>query len=300
MVKKPLVSIIVNCYNGEKFLSKCLNSIKAQTYKNFELIFWDNQSTDKSKVIFKSYKDKRFHYFKSNIFTTLYKARNLAIKKTKGKFISFLDTDDYWFKEKLEYQIQEFIKNDSIGMVYTNQIIFNKKTDFQKRYIENIEPKYSESEKILKRQGATILTGVIKKKEYLKLKKGFNNKYNIIGDLDLFFRLSKQCKIKYIHKVLAVYRLHENNYLKTNKNSEIIELKDWYKNYILKQKYSNSREKKIIKNTILLREIIFLLVSNKRFLSAKKIIFFQNTFLKIKLIVSLFLPLFIIKRILIF
>ena len=53
----PLISIIMNCYNGEDFLHESIESILSQTYKNWELIFWDNQSKDKSSEIFKSYKD---------------------------------------------------------------------------------------------------------------------------------------------------------------------------------------------------------------------------------------------------
>ena len=57
-----LVSIIMNCYNGEKYLKQSLNSILKQTYQNWELIFWDNRSTDNSKKIYKSFNDNRFKY----------------------------------------------------------------------------------------------------------------------------------------------------------------------------------------------------------------------------------------------
>ena len=66
--KKKLVSIIVNCYNGEKYVSRCLKSIFSQTHKNFEIIFWDNLSTDKSQNELKKFKDKRIRYFKSKKF----------------------------------------------------------------------------------------------------------------------------------------------------------------------------------------------------------------------------------------
>ncbi len=56
---KPLVSVVVNCFNCEKYLSKCIESILSQTYKNWELVLWDNQSSDSSKNIFKSFKDER-------------------------------------------------------------------------------------------------------------------------------------------------------------------------------------------------------------------------------------------------
>ncbi len=64
-MSKKTVSIIVNCYNGEKYLQKTLNSILKQKFKNFEVIFIDNCSTDSSPRIYKKIKDKRFHYFRT-------------------------------------------------------------------------------------------------------------------------------------------------------------------------------------------------------------------------------------------
>ena len=64
-MKKNLVSIIVNCFNGENYLLKTLNSILIQKYQNFEVIFVDNCSTDITSKIFKSINDKRFKYFKT-------------------------------------------------------------------------------------------------------------------------------------------------------------------------------------------------------------------------------------------
>ena len=63
MNSNPLVSIIVNCFNGEKYLNKALQSIVNQSYKNWEVIFWDNKSIDNSKKIFLDFKEKRFKYF---------------------------------------------------------------------------------------------------------------------------------------------------------------------------------------------------------------------------------------------
>ena len=65
MKKQPLVSIIMNCLNGEKYLNSAIDSVINQTYKNWELIFWDNRSTDNSANILKKYKDKRIKYFYS-------------------------------------------------------------------------------------------------------------------------------------------------------------------------------------------------------------------------------------------
>ena len=131
--KKPLISVIVNCFNGEKYLKECINSIIKQTYKNWEVIFWDNLSKDKSKDIFKRFKDKRLKYYKSKTHTTLYKARNLALNKAKGSIITFLDTDDFWHKDKLLIQLRHF-KLNKCEISYTNLNIYKNNTIVKKNY----------------------------------------------------------------------------------------------------------------------------------------------------------------------
>lgn len=125
-MKNNLVSIIVNCHNGEKYLSACFNSILHQTYVNWEVIFWDNNSKDSSKKIFKKFKNKKFKYFFSKKKINLYKARSLAISKAKGEFIAFLDTDDMWFKKKLEIQIKKFKENRDVDFIFSNISVKNE------------------------------------------------------------------------------------------------------------------------------------------------------------------------------
>ena len=79
---KPLVSIIMNCFNGERYLKEAINSVLEQQYNNWELIFWDNQSTDSSAQIFLSYNDDRFKYYYAPLHTPLYEARNYAVEKS--------------------------------------------------------------------------------------------------------------------------------------------------------------------------------------------------------------------------
>ena len=92
---KPLISVIVNCYNGGKYLQQALESVLAQTYTNWELIFWDNRSTDRSAEIFHRYSDSRLRYFLAPKHTRLYEARNYAIEQARAEFVAFLDVDDY-------------------------------------------------------------------------------------------------------------------------------------------------------------------------------------------------------------
>ena len=115
----------MNCYNGEKYLPQALKSVLEQTYNNWELIFWDNQSTDKSAEVFKKYNDIRFKYFYASSHTFLYEARNEAVRRTKGEFIAILDVDDWWIPEKLEMQLSLF-KDDKVGFVYGNLWVFEE------------------------------------------------------------------------------------------------------------------------------------------------------------------------------
>ena len=96
MDNKPLISILMNCYNGEEFLKESLNSVVSQSYKKWELIFWDNQSTDRSIEIASSFKDERIRIFRSQKHTNLGKARKDAFNKAIGDYLAFLDVDDIW------------------------------------------------------------------------------------------------------------------------------------------------------------------------------------------------------------
>ena len=104
MKSNKLVSIIMTCHNGEAFLNEAIRSIKNQTYSNWELIFFDNFSKDRSEEIIKTFNDKRIKYFKTDVLENLGTVRKLAYSKCKGSFICFLDVDDYWSEFKLEKQ----------------------------------------------------------------------------------------------------------------------------------------------------------------------------------------------------
>ena len=223
---QPLISIIINCFNGEKYLNEALNSIFDQSYNNWEIIFWDNQSTDSSAKIFKSYNDKRSKYFLSNKHTSLYEARNLAIEKAAGDFISFLDVDDMWEKNKLAKQIVYFDKN-GVGAVYSNYWILKKNVNKKKLFTNEKLPTGNIYKNLCHQYNIGILTIIIRKKFYLELTKKFDKRFSIIGDYDLILRLSKICIFECVQEPLAFYRLHGENYSNLYRNEEINEMEVW-------------------------------------------------------------------------
>lgn len=101
----PLISIIMNCYNGERHLKMAIDSVYAQGYSHWEIIFWDNQSTDQSASIAKNY-DDRLRYFRAKTHTTLGGARHLALKEARGEYITFLDCDDSFVPDRLQLQVR--------------------------------------------------------------------------------------------------------------------------------------------------------------------------------------------------
>ena len=289
---QPLVSVIMNCFNGENYLKEAIHSVISQTYKNWELIFWDNQSKDESSEIFKSYKDKRLKYFFANQHTSLYKARNLAIEKSKGEYIAFLDTDDLWVREKLELQM-DFFKNPEVGVVFTNAWIIKKNLKNKKIHEKKKLPEGYIYDNLIKHYNVGIVTTVIRKEYYVKLKNKFDERFSIIGDFDLFLRLSKICKFQSIQKPLALYRLHGKNLSTINKEKEIEEFGLW-----LKENKSNLEEAQIIniKKKVYYRKFINCKIDGK-YKECIKIIFNSNfNLFSIKNLIIFFTPIFILKK----
>lgn len=107
----------MNCYNGEKFLREALDSVLAQTYRNWELIFWDNQSTDRSAAICKSYGDSRIRYFYAATHTELGTARISAFREVRGEFVAVLDADDVSHLERLARQIDFLERHPDVALV---------------------------------------------------------------------------------------------------------------------------------------------------------------------------------------
>ena len=216
----------MNSFNGEKYLKKSIISVINQNYKNWELIFWDNCSKDKSKSIINNFKDKRIKYYYSKKFNTLYKSRNLAINKARGKYISFLDVDDSWKKNKLYDQINKIEKLNA-DIIYSNYLIKNnlKKKIYLKK--NSTLPEGCITQSLLNDYFLGIVTIMIKKNIFRKYR--FNEYYNIIGDFDLFIKLSRRYKFFCIQQPLATYNIHENNMSKKKLDLYIKELDDWLK-----------------------------------------------------------------------
>ena len=149
-----LVSIITPSYKSERFIAECIESVLAQTYRDWEMIIVDDCSPDNSNEIVQKYieRDDRIKLFKLEKNSGAAVARNRAIEEAKGRFIAFLDADDLWVKEKLEKQIafmlqkkiafsfSEYVKIDENSQVISDVIHRPSKVDYKKMLKSNYIP----------------------------------------------------------------------------------------------------------------------------------------------------------------
>ena len=284
---EPLVSIIVNCKDGKKYLSSCIDSIVSQTYTNWEIIFWDNNSQDNSKKILNNYSDPRVKYFKSEITTKLYEARNNAIKKALGKYIAFLDVDDWWLPEKLKTQVNFLEKNKEVGMVYSNFYVVKEKNKKKKIFSSNLLPEGNITQRLLDKYQIGILSVVIKKE--LSKKYEFDKHLEIIGDFDFFLKISKLIKVGCIQKPLACVRIHKNNLSLIKTDDFIIELSNWLKKNQMSDNFKGLSFKGVIIN-LHCQKIKKLILNSEKINAFKEIIKLPLSIRKLKYGIFLLLP----------
>ena len=201
-----MISIIIPIYNVEKYLEKCLDSILNQTYKNLEIILIDDGSTDNSPNICNSYceKDKRIKIIHKNN-EGVSSARNKGIELSKGKYIVFIDSDDYVSNEHIEV-LYDCIISNNVDLVISNLIDIS-----EDGIILNNEEKESflmNKDQCLKELLSEdnfyhLCCGNIYRKDLLE-KIRFNCKYRIAEDLDFLYR--------YIKQISSAYFLSKNTY----------------------------------------------------------------------------------------
>lgn len=211
---KPKVSVIIPTYNREHLISRSIDSVLNQTYKDFEVIIVDDASTDNTEeLIKKEYPTLIYLRLKENMGAAV--ARNTGLNVARGEYIAFHDSDDEWFPEKLEKQMVVFDKFPEVGVVYTDmlRILEDQGIDYW-----NSPTVYSGilvNEQTLDYQvlGIGIQSAVIQK-ECIEYVGYFDDKLPRLIDLDLFLRLSKYFKFYHIREPLVKY--YENEGISTN------------------------------------------------------------------------------------
>ena len=193
--KRPLVTILMNCYNEEKFITRSIESALGQTYKNFELLIWDDASKDNTRKIVQSFNDKRIKLFKNSKHLGLGASRCKAQNKINGDLVAILDADDVMISDRIEKQVNEFIANKKLALVGSWIKFKNTKGEIiPKKFFEVSDEKIKEN---MVWRNIFSHSSIMYKKENAKKIGWYSNMLEYAQDYDLSIRLIKDhdCKI---------------------------------------------------------------------------------------------------------
>ena len=200
------VSVIMNCHNGERFLREAMDSVFAQTYKDWEIIFWNNASKDASEMIAKSYGNDRVRYFYSPTKTTLGEARRNAVNVAQGEWLAFLDCDDLWYPEKLSVQMNALQGTDYL-FAYAGILEMTA----EKEPIRSVIPKYKSGdvlEHLLNQFDVNMVTPLIRRSSLVEHSINFEPEITASEEYNLFVRLAARGHALVQKEILGSYRVY--------------------------------------------------------------------------------------------
>lgn len=210
----PKVSVIVPSYNNARFLPQALESALSQTYRDFEVIIIDDGSTDDTREVVERYLKRdpgRTRYiYQDN--RGLACARNAGIREARGALIALLDADDQWLPERLEETVKVIGADASVGLVHAN--ITRVDEDGTMLETPRRDPRVLSGDifvHIFLRDAHIACPTVLFRRECCDRVGLFDENLARLGceDRELWLRISRQYKIGYIDKVLALYRVND-------------------------------------------------------------------------------------------
>jgi glycosyltransferase involved in cell wall biosynthesis len=204
------VSVVIPVYNGEKYIKETIESVLNQTYSNFEIILVDDGSTDNSRQVIESIKDNRIKYYYQENSGCPAIPKNVGIKKAQSDYIAFLDQDDIFLTKKLEIQMKEIEKNN-LSAVIVNSYVFNSDNNkiIGKNWSKEFKVEIKDVFKRLIQDDFIITSSMAMVKKDFFLKNGYlDENLKLTDDYDLWLRLAKYGKIKFIIQPLVKWRYH--------------------------------------------------------------------------------------------
>lgn len=212
--KTPTVSVCIASYNHAEYLGEMLDSVLAQTYKDFEVIVVDDGSTDNSLQILEDYA-RRFDNVK--VFTHpnrenrgISATANLAISKAQGEFVSFIGSDDVWYPDIMELQLRAFRKDPGVGLVYGRSYLISKNGEMRDGIFgRDITQSPSPLEELVAENVMPALT-IMVKRECMDQFGGFNENL-VYSDWELSIKVLSRFKAAFVDKPLGKYRIHDRN-----------------------------------------------------------------------------------------
>ncbi len=206
---KPLVTVVVPTYQGASFVRQTLDSVLAQTFRDFELVVCDDGSTDETLTILGSYGDRLRLVKQKN--RGVAAARNRAAETARGEFLAFLDHDDLWEPEMLATLVPILLADPALGLVYSDALVIDKLGAVRGRRGQYL--KYHQGEvfdALLSGNFIPVETTLMRTALYHELG-GCDEGLRYLEDYDLCLRVARRARIGFHPGPLARYRVHDRN-----------------------------------------------------------------------------------------
>lgn len=210
----PLVSIVMNVWNGAETLEAAIESVLAQTFTDWELIVWDDQSTDSSAQAVRRFQDPRIRYFLAPLHTPLGEARNLAIRQAQGRWVAFLDQDDLWLPRKLELQCALGERDPAVDLVYGRTVAFRadgREWDYDHRHEFGPLPEGDIFRELFACSCFISMSSAMIRTEALRRAGEIPPAVRVIADYYVFAAVARQGKAAAVQQVVCRYRVHSDS-----------------------------------------------------------------------------------------
>ncbi len=208
----PLVSVVLPTRNRAATLRESVDSVLAQTFRDFELLVVDDGSTDETPRLLAGISDPRLRVLRWDVSKGVSAARNRGIRESRGRYVAFQDSDDVWMPEKLGRQLQRFERaGPELGVVYT--AYWREEAGQRLCLPAKGHPEEREGrlyERLLRGNWISMQTSLVRK-DCLERSGVFDEDLPRLVDWDLFLRLSRDWAFGFVNEPLVVYRLQPDS-----------------------------------------------------------------------------------------
>lgn len=208
----PSVSVIMNVRNGASTLREALESVLRQSFHDWELIVWDDRSSDESAQIIAEYKDPSIRYFLSQDETSLGKARDNAIRQATGAWLAFLDQDDVWLPRKLEMQMA--LADNTTGLIYGRTVRFypsGLERDYDQTHEFTLLPEGDIFGQLFADSCFIAMSSAVFRRAAVEAIGGIPEAIQIVPDYWLYVAVARRYRVRAVQEAVCRYRMHSAN-----------------------------------------------------------------------------------------
>jgi len=210
----PPLTVIINVYNGETTLAETIDSALAQTFSDFELLIWDDCSSDGCAAIVRRYKNPRIRYFRSDEQLSLGRARQCAIEMAKGEWVAFLDQDDLWLPRKLELQLARAREHPDAAMIYGRTVRFypnGRQRDYDQAHEYALLPEGDIFGELFRHSCFIAMSSSMFRRSAITNIGGIPAWIQIIPDYYLYIAVARRFSAAAVQQVVCRYRMHPHS-----------------------------------------------------------------------------------------